>query len=206
MANCPNCGAPLEENMDNCSYCGWQRSGSSSVLVNENSGEQISNSSTNDIELQSAYITGKTKDFSYASSLDYYLNVFKSFDLNGEPTFKFKWNWASFLLGGWHLIYRKNYLWGIISIVIFTLLPGWGFLLSIALGGVGNYLIYRHYLSKLEDVQSAYPGNKTKQIEQLADIGGVNNWVKILVTLYILAYVIIGIGIVALGTLPYNYY
>ena len=103
-------------------------------------------------------------------------------------------------------MYRRNYLAGIIAIVIFTVLPGWGFLLSIALGGCGNYLMYRRYVSKLSEFQSAYPKNKQKQMELLAEIGGTSGWVKVLIGLYILAYVIIGIAIFGLAAIGLSGY
>ena len=206
MAFCPNCGAPLEGNGTNCNYCGWQ-SASGAVVTSTTSGEAIeSETSVSDTDLQSAYISGKAANFSSDSSLDYYLRTFKAFDLNGTPTFKWKWSWSEFLLGGWHLMYRRNYLAGIIAIVIFTVLPGWGFLLSIALGGCGNYLMYRRYVSKLSEFQSAYPKNKQKQMELLAEIGGTSGWVKVLIGLYILAYVIIGIAIFGLAAIGLSGY
>ena len=203
MAFCPNCGAPFDDGSTNCNYCGWQ--GVPSTPSVAPAVEVEAEIQPSDVDLQSAYISGKTSNFYSDSSLDYYLRAFKSMDLNGKPTFKFKWNWASFLLGGWHLMYRRNYISGIITLILFSVLPGWGFLLNIVLGGCSNYLIYTHYTSKLAEFQSAYPNNKKQQMEHLADIGGKSGWVKALIVLYIIVYIICVFGLGAL-TSYYSYY
>lgn len=202
---CSNCGNKVEDGMTFCAKCGTpvKKEEEQRVFVGQNSTEAKNVTSqekiieseipSSDTDLQSAYISGRTSDFYSDKGLRYYLKTFKKFDLNGNPTFKWDWNWSSFILCGFHLLYRKNFITGIISLIVFSILAQWSVFIilpDIILGGCANYLMYRQYLSKLKQVQAAYPKDKQKQMEELAEIGGRAEWVKILVVVYIILYAI----------------
>ena len=126
---------------------------------------------------------------------DYYKSQFRKFNIGGVETFAVTWNWAACLCNFWWMLYRKLYLWALIWFLL-TLIPIFGFAFWIAAGITGNYLYYKHAVSKIREAKSMQPVSQLPSV--LAELGGMNQWVitvGIVVTigLMILA-VLFGIG------------
>lgn len=105
---------------------------------------------------------------------DYYLNKFEKFssaDMERSPV---SWNWAAFFFGFVWMLYRKMYLWALVSFIL-ALTPIAFPLLMVLWGLTGNFLYYRHGRKKIMEVRLVnFSGGPTPN---LAKAGGVNRWV-----------------------------
>ena len=139
----------------------------------------------------------------YAAFID--RNVHKFFPkFNGygvNPTaFHPSWNWAAFFFSFWWFLYRKMYLWAVIS--FFTLcLPYLNLLILIGWGIVANNLYYKHANSKIAELK-AFHGDGYGVY--LRDSGGVNGWVPWVAILvsggFIVLFMLLGLlGVVFMG-------
>ena len=127
---------------------------------------------------------------------EYYKAKFRKFEIRGVETFAPTWNWAAFLFTFWWMLYRKLYLWAFLWLLL-TFIPYFGLVFWIAAGITGNYLYYRHAMSRIRDARSAQPPHQLPTV--LAELGGVNEWVipvAIVVTLgFLLLFALFGIGV-----------
>ncbi len=141
-----------------------------------------------------AYADDETGSF-VGKNAGYYQAQFRKFNVGGVETFAPTWNWAAFLCNFWWMLYRKLYLWALAWFLL-TSIPFFGFAFWIAAGIGGNYLYYRHAVSKIREAKSVTPPDRLPAV--LAELGGVNGWVvpvAVVVTAGILLLAIMfGIG------------
>jgi hypothetical protein len=131
------------------------------------------------------------------SNATYYLEKFGKFNVDGVETFQATWNWPAFLFTFWWMLYRKMYLWSLVTFVVLTI-PYVGFAAWIACGIAGNYLYFRHARGKVEEVRRVNPPDIQST---LAKLGGTHEWVKVVAViitgLALLVLILVG-GLVAL--------
>ena len=70
-----------------------------------------------------------------------YIPKFSKFNIGGVDNFSMTWHWPAFICNFWWLLYRKLYLWALISFFV-LIIPYIGLLVAIALGMAGNYIYY----------------------------------------------------------------
>jgi hypothetical protein len=155
MVFCLHCGKTIEPGSAFCPHCGGQVT--SSLPDSEN---EIINE-----EEYRAFLGNKA---------DHYLRKFRFFGVRGTNSFAVTWNWPAFFLGFIWMLYRKMYLWALVSFVI-ALTPVAFPLTMIGWGIVGNYLYYSHARKKILDYRSLQ--SQTSTALTLYDLGGVNRWV-----------------------------
>lgn len=101
-----------------------------------------------------------------------FLPKFNGYGVN--PTaFHPGWNWAAFFFTFWWFLYRKMYLWAIVSFVTLWV-PYFNLIVWIGWGIAANNLYFKHANAKIAEVK-AYHGDSYGVY--LRDIGGVNSWV-----------------------------
>ena len=90
------------------------------------------------------------------------------------------WNWWAFFLSPFYLVYRKNYVLTIITLVLATVLAildkskTLKLICPILQGVFCNYFMCQRYADKLKKAQKKYPDNLEMQREYLAIKGGKN--------------------------------
>ena len=138
----------------------------------------------------------------------YYLEKFNLIEKTGD---KKAWNWCSFLIGGYWMLYRKMYVQAIIYIIanlILGCIPFIGWALSLALcvglGIFGNSLYLDHIKKTFTEIGCADSNMRSTLINKK---GGTN-----LVLPILLAVIPVIIGIIAsifigvMGSMSYYYY
>lgn len=206
MSFCRNCGKELSDGDLFCPGCG-----TSTGIGNDAETEAAFNvrTETNDEALMDAYISGSTGTPIQNHAYEHYKNAYSAMERNNGG-FTMKWNWAAFFFTGWHLMYRKAYLEGILLLVLFTVIPaGFNLILQIAAGLCINYLLYRRYKTKLGECK-AESGNPSTQLARMASEGGTSTIVKVLAAIYFIVYIgillLIFLGTAALAATPDYYY
>ncbi|MBQ5450781.1 MAG: DUF2628 domain-containing protein [Treponema sp.] len=132
--------------------------------------------SAEDLNL-AAYVSGNalSKDFesgAFLSMKDSMLDFNK-----GKVS---SWNWWAFFLSPFYLVYRKNYVLTIITLVLATVLAildkskALKLICPILQGVFCNYFMCQRYADKLKKAQEKYPDNLEMQREYLAIKGGKN--------------------------------
>ncbi len=99
-----------------------------------------------------------------------YLRWFRQFRQN-DDRFVLTWNWATFFLGIWWLLYRKLYLWALVSLVV-SFIPYLNLLFHLALSGAANYLYYQHARKRIQTVRDDTSGSRLGAA--LSQAGGVS--------------------------------
>ena len=126
----------------------------------------------------------------------YYKEKFPRFHVGGVETFAPTWNWAAFFCNFWWMLYRKLYLWALAWFLL-TFIPFFGLVFWIAAGLSGNYLYYRHSMSRIREARSTTTPDRLPAV--LSELGGVNEWVipvGIVVTAgFLLLAILFGIGV-----------
>jgi len=159
---CPECGKEINQLSKFCPYCGHP--------LEKFSIQPISDTPSKILVNEDDFIAF------IGNSAGYYVHEFKKFDAGGRDAFAATWNWAAFWGGfGW-MLYRKMYLWAIISFVL-MFLPYLGLAAWIAFGIVGNYLYYQHAKTKIIEIKKLHPTNEISAV--LSQIGGVHKWLPI---------------------------
>ena len=103
-----------------------------------------------------------------------YLLKFRAFKLVEGDEFSATWNWPAFLIPPPWLLYRKMYLWGILSIVL-GFIPLVNILASIGFGMTGNYIYYKHAKKKINEIIVKNPNMSERELNILLSIkGGVS--------------------------------
>lgn len=154
--NCPFCKETILDGAIKCKHCGSMLNPHSYNTIN------VDNISTDEIR---AFVGPN----SY-----YYIQTFSNFTVTGKEKFCLTWNWSCCGFTFLWFLYRKMYALAVISFVVFCL-PGINFLMHIAVGGIGNYLYYRHVKTKIVEIRSTQSSHNVVPV--LQEMGGVNKWV-----------------------------
>jgi len=136
---CPSCNHIADEEDRFCSKCGVQIEPQPSFIYNTYvSGQQISGEQR------------EMKDF-IGNEAEYYMDKFETMTVLEKRT---TWNWAAFFLSPMWCFYRKQYILGLMMIVLLmstTLVEGarqlLGLIFSIFMGATGNFF-YKTYVEK----------------------------------------------------------
>ena len=104
----------------------------------------------------------------------YYLQQFAKFNITGTGRFRVTWNWSCFGFTFLWMLYRKMYLLGLLTFVVFCI-PGVNILLHIVAGIVGNYLYYGHVKQKIIEIRAIPSNQNISHLYQ--ELGGVHRWV-----------------------------
>jgi hypothetical protein len=113
----------------------------------------------------------------------YYTYQFSKFSVTGIEKFTPTWNWSCFGFTFIWMLYRKMYIQGVITFIIFCL-PGINLIMHIIAGAVGNYLYYRHVKEKVLEIRSIQSPQNLYPV--LQEVGGVHRgavWVAIVVSI-----------------------
>ncbi len=140
----------------------------------ESASHANSASDDDDEALMRAYITGTTSPYAIEHNYEHYKRTFDKFAATDGKT---NWNWGSFWAGGWNLMYRKNYLWGILAELVSTVLTFTvigGLIFMFLFGMFGDALHYSRYKTILAETKRTCPNDKNAQISYIAQKGGVN--------------------------------
>lgn len=213
MAFCSTCGAKLDEGVAFCTNCGTkvgavgveqtppQQSNAFSQTAQSQGSKSYAHSKPTDDgdkALMRAYITGTTSPYATEHNYEHYKRAFDKFADTGG---KVNWNWGSFWVNGWNLMYRKSYLWGIVFILlsytgIVTLL---GAPIVLLLSGMfGDAFHYSRYKAILSEAKRTCPNDKKAQISYIAQKGGVNGMIiGIYIVLLVVLFAIVGCPILA---------
>lgn len=189
MGFCTNCGVELQSGMKFCSNCGEKYSDSTMPPIPQTGKE--STTAITDENFITAYITGKAAIIKpYDKKSLRFITVFKKFDSSDTKT---NWNLPACLWGEEYLAYRKEYTKAILLFLgRLILIPSGKFfglinvILMIVLGLFSDYFLYRRFQHKKAEAQLLYPESPKKQLEAIAQSGGVN---KGLVIVFILLHI-----------------
>jgi Tfp pilus assembly protein PilE len=107
---------------------------------------------------------------------DKYIEKFDRFNSVDNGGFAATWHWPAFFVPFWWLIYRKQYLWAVLTFIL-SFVPLVGILSHFAFGLTGYYIYYGYSKRKLLEI-NLLPSEMSKAVE-IARAGGVNNlaWV-----------------------------
>ena len=188
---CSKCGASNEAGSAFCTKCG-------NSLAKTEVVDHISNNESYTQEELSLFLE---------KNQSYYLEKFNLIEKTGD---KKAWNWCSFLIGGYWMLYRKMYVQAIIYIIanlILGCIPFVGWALSLALcvglGILGNSLYLDHIKKTFTEISYADSNMRSALISKK---GGTN-----LVLPILLAVIPVIIGIIAsifigiMCSVPYYY-
>lgn len=189
---CSKCGASNEAGSAFCTKCG-------NSLAKTEVVDHISNNENYTQEELSLFLE---------KNQSYYLEKFNLIEKTGD---KKAWNWCSFLIGGYWMLYRKMYVQAIIYIIanlILGCIPFIGWALSLALcvglGIFGNSIYLDHIKKTFSEIGFADSNMRSTLINKK---GGTN-----LVLPILLAVIPVIIGIIAsifigvMGSMSYYYY
>ena len=189
---CSKCGASNESGSAFCTKCG-------NSLAKTEVVDHISNNESYTQDELSLFLE---------KNQSYYLEKFNLIEKTGD---KKAWNWCSFLIGGYWMLYRKMYVQAIIYIIanlILGCIPFIGWALSLALcvglGIFGNSLYLDHIKKTFTEIGCADSNMRSTLINKK---GGTN-----LVLPILLAVIPVIIGIIAsifigvMGSMSYYYY
>ncbi|MBO6131805.1 MAG: DUF2628 domain-containing protein [Treponema sp.] len=110
------------------------------------------------------------------------------------------WNWWAFFLSPFYLVYRKNYLLTIITLVLATVLAildkskALNLICPVLQGVFCNYFMCKRYADKLKEAQKKYPDNLEMQREYLAIKGGENIVLTVILVLLSVFCIIIALS------------
>ena len=159
---CPKCNTPQDKGNE-CIQCGIIFSKYQPPAVNPEPVEEESETETNDEWDEIALFVGE--------NMEQYQRKFRTL-YNNEGKFALHWHWPAFLIAIPWLIFRKMYLWAVALYLIVLVCP-WYLLFIVALlpGFFGNYLYYRHTISKINKITS----NGEQRREDIIKAGGTNS-------------------------------
>jgi len=160
---CPFCKGEIQEGAVKCKHCG-------SMLVPQGASSQGS------VNLSPSASASVITDEEFSAFIGVnalkYIPKFKKFNIQGVDNFKATWNWAAFFFTPLWCLYRKLYLWALLSFIAVLILP---LITNIVVGIAANFQYYTHAKKKISEVKTAVP-NVTPSV--LAEMGGVHGWVK----------------------------
>ncbi len=109
-------------------------------------------------------------------NVSHYLHKFRSFTKEGTPAFKATWHWPAFLISPVWFLYRKLYMWALLSFVL-SFIPLVSLASKIIWGICANYLYYKHTHRKIEDLKIQHAQSTTDDFTHvLQKKGGVHRW------------------------------
>ena len=126
----------------------------------------------------------------------WYANAFAKYDVNGVDAMRWNWSWWAFFGGLLYLLYRKAYMpaiWLLVLFIVASFIPFAGFILWILTGGFAPYFVYKTYLERKAEVESAIQ-DEPKRIETMRILGGCNDWaiwLAVLIHLFFWVFVFI---------------
>ena len=155
---CPFCKESILDGAIKCKHCG--------SMLNQSPHNTINIDTISSDEIR-AFV---------GSNSPYYIQKFAHFTILGREKFCITWNWSCFGFTFIWMLYRKMYLFALLTFLAFCI-PGLNILLHIGAGMVGNFLYYRHTKAKIIEVRSTqYPQNIDAVLQE---IGGVNKWITL---------------------------
>lgn len=101
-----------------------------------------------------------------------FLPQFQEYSVN-PVSFHAGWNWAAFLFTFWWYLYRKMYLWAVISFIT-LLVPYLNLFIWIGWGVAANYLYFKHSNDKINELKAFHGAGYAVYLK---DTGSVNSWV-----------------------------
>lgn len=182
---CPKCGKENVEGTLYCAQCGTSLTASSQ-------GDGINES------LVAGFV---------GNNQSYYVAKWKMMKRTGS---KVSWNWSSFLMNTYWLMYRKLYVVAVIKFVIDIILSMLGTLgtvvslgLWVCMGLFGNYLYFQNMEKCLQEAELL---NEGKRAVYLSKKGGTTIVpVVIMLVLYVVWILIIAAAVAALLGTSYYY-
>lgn len=189
---CSKCGASNEAGSAFCTKCG-------NSLAKTEVVDHISNNESYTQDELSLFLE---------KNQSYYLEKFNLIEKTGD---KKAWNWCSFLIGGYWMLYRKMYVQAIIYIIanlILGCIPFIGWALSLALcvglGIFGNSLYLDHIKKTFTEIGCADSNMRSTLINKK---GGTNLILPILLAaIPVIIGIIASIFIGVMGSMSYYYY
>lgn len=155
--------------------------------------------------LMRAYLSCSVSSDVLTKPVAHYIKAFEKF--NSGVT-KANWNWAAFFFGGWNLMYRRSYMWGILievaSWIIVGATAGIGLITALVRGAFLDYVHYMRYTQMRSQAQAAHPNDIGKQCEYLATAGGVNKAIIAICIVCSIFYAVFTVGLVAVGIFTFE--
>ncbi|MEN8148006.1 MAG: DUF2628 domain-containing protein [Campylobacterota bacterium] len=108
----------------------------------------------------------------------WYKNAFSQYSVNGVAKMTWVWSWWAFFGGLFYLLYRKAYMPALILLVLIiasSFIPLGGLILWVLTGGLAPYFVYKTYLDRKAEIESAIQ-DEPKRIETMRAVGGYNDW------------------------------
>ena len=167
---CPYCKETIFEGAIKCKHCG--------SMLNLDPHNTINIGTVSSEEIR-AFVGPNSR---------YYIQSFSRFTISGREQFCVTWNWSCFGFTFIWMLYRKMYVLGLITFLIFCI-PGINIILHIGAGIVGNYLYYRHAKEKIMETRATQSAQNYAPV--LEELGGVNKWVVALGIIILIAMTVI---------------
>lgn len=182
---CPKCGKENTEGTMYCSECG------TSLTAPVNNGEINESLVANFV----------------GNNQPYYVTKWKMMKKSGS---KVSWNWSSFLLNTYWLMYRKLYVVAVIKFVVDLILGQLGtfgtvasLALWVCMGLFGNYLYFQNMEKCLREAEALNEGERAIYLSKKGGTTIVP--VVIMLVLYVALILIISVGVAALLGAGYYY-
>lgn len=152
--------------------------------------------------LEDSFILGRfdTQLGPKGQAYSHYKEVFAAFKTGRA----IKWNWCNFLFGSFHLLYRKQFLWGFLSLAAtfaFVKFPPYLLIQSLVLGLFGDFLLYQKFCGLCDDGAKNHSDMETMK-KLMSRKGGTNVLISVLITIFaVIALVIIALLVWGVGNL-----
>lgn len=188
---CPKCGASNEAGSAFCTKCG-------NSLAKTEVVDHISNNESYTQDELSLFLE---------KNQSYYLEKFNLIEKTGD---KKAWNWCSFLIGGYWMLYRKMYVQAIIYIIanlILGCIPFIGWILTVILWVCAGIFANSLYLDHIKNtfIQIACADSNMRSI-LINKKGGTNLVLPIVLAIIpAIGVLIVSIIIGIIGSITYYY-
>ncbi len=152
--------------------------------------------------LEDSFIMGKLELPQGPKSHAYYhyKEVFAAFKAGRA----IKWNWCNFLFGSFHLLYRKQFLWGFLSLAAtfaFVKFPPYLLIQSLVLGLFGDFLLYQKFCGLCDDGIKNNSDFETVR-KTMRRKGGTNVLLSVLITIFaVILLVLVALLVWGVGSL-----
>jgi len=115
-----------------------------------------------------------------------FIPKFEQFSIT-PMSFHASWNWPAFFFAPWWFLYRKMYLWALLSFISLCI-PYLNFAAWIAWAVAANDLYYKYIQKKIAELKSFQGQN---YVQYLVPIGGVHGWVPLVAIIVTLIPVVL---------------